>query len=48
MTNKTKSNKRKKSSNPWLDHLKAYKKAHPNKPYGECMAAAKKTYTKIK
>jgi len=37
---------KKKTINPWLIHLKEYKKAHPNKSYGECMAEAKKTYKK--
>jgi len=41
-----KKTKQKKKPNKWLIHLKAYKKAHPDKPYGECMAEARKTYQK--
>ena len=37
---------RKKTKNPWLDHLKAYRAKHPKKSYGECMSEAKKSYTK--
>lgn len=36
--------KKKKKLNPWMKHLKEYKEKHPDKPYGECMALAKKTY----
>lgn len=37
---------KKKKLNPWMKHLKEYKEKHPDKPYGECMALAKKTYKK--
>ena len=33
-------------NNPWLLHLKQYKRDHPSTPYGTCMKEAKKTYTK--
>jgi len=39
---------KKKKTNPWLKHLEAYKSSHPKKSYGECMAEARRTYTKIK
>jgi hypothetical protein len=44
MEKKVKKKVRKSVKNPWLEHLKEYKMKHPNKPYGECMAEAKKTY----
>lgn len=30
----------------WHDHLKAYKAAHPDKSWKECMKEAAKTYKK--
>ena len=38
--------KKARKENPWLKHLKDYKDKHPKMKYGDCMAAAKKTYTK--
>jgi hypothetical protein len=35
-----------KKANPWLVHLKKYKKEHPNKSFTDCMSEAKKTYKK--
>ncbi len=35
---------KKKTKNPWVEHVMKYRKEHPGKPYGECMAEAKKTY----
>ena len=33
-------------TNPWITHLKKYKKAHPKMTLTECMSKAKKTYKK--
>lgn len=30
--------------NPWLEHVKQYRAAHPNLSYKECLKAAKSSY----
>jgi len=32
--------------NPWLTHLLAFRKAHPNLSFTDCMKKAKLTYKK--
>jgi len=32
--------------NPWLVHVAAYRKAHPNMSYSDCLKAAKSSYKK--
>lgn len=34
--------------NKWLEHVKQFRKKHPNKSYKECLKMAKKTYKKSK
>ena len=34
-------------SNPWLDHLKAFHKAHPKLTYKQAMRAARPSYKTI-
>ena len=50
--NKMKSTKSKKSArgkhkNPWIAHLSAFRKAHPDMNMKSAMKAAKKTYKKV-
>ena len=33
--------------NPWLEHVKAYRKKHPKMAYKDVLVAAKKTYKKV-
>lgn len=33
--------------NPWLDHVKEFRKTHPNLSYKEVLKEAAKTYTKV-
>ena len=33
-------------SNPWLKHVKQFKKRYPNLSYKECLTKASKTYKK--
>lgn len=35
-------------SNPWITHLKAYHKEHPDKSYTQCMKDAKASYKPLK
>jgi hypothetical protein len=30
----------------WINHVKSYQRAHPNKTYGECMTLARPSYKK--
>jgi hypothetical protein len=34
-------------ANPWLEHVRAYRKKHPGKSYADCLVAAAKTYKKV-
>ena len=38
--------KKKKKTNPWLEHLMAEKKKHPDKKLKDVMKIAKKSYKK--
>ena len=33
--------------NPWFDHLKQFRKDHPELSMKQCMKSAKKTYKKV-
>jgi len=35
------------TKNPWLEHVKAFRKKHPNMAYKDVLVAAKKTYKKV-
>ena len=39
--------KKTKRVNPWLEHVKAFCKAHPDLKYKDVLVQAKSTYTKV-
>ena len=43
---KTSNKKRKSGSNPWIEHVKQFRKENPNLSYTEALVEAKKTYKK--
>lgn len=40
--------KRKRGVNPWLEHVKAFRTAHPGMKFKEVLIQAKATYSKVK
>ena len=35
-------------ANPWIEHVKKFREAHPDMKYKDCLAEAKKSYTPVK